>query len=436
LRLLADIVFLKATIKIFHMKIVNLSFILIIVSHGLFAQWSNGTGSNLNNIYNANNNGVVSIGTSNTAPPANANAKFYVTGGVSELNILVQSSLSGGARTYLTSLVGKSSIQTDKDFTICTNSNGTSIWSDKFMLTGAGYVGIGTNLPGSVLTIEKTPLSASGAHLLLGDPTATAGYASSKLVLSGAGIQHAGLAWIPRYPSDKGTLNLTFGASANPDANPVKVTFQSSGNVGIGVPDPKNILDVNGVGRFRRNGSASEGLEIGGDALSLVGWGANNPYIQWVNADNTRQGYMGWNTNRLSLVLENGFNFTVEQGNVGIGTTTPDQKLTVKGIIHTNEVRVDVNWPIAPDYVFEPDYDLTSLADIESYVKENKHLPEVPSAKEMEKEGMNLKEMNLLLLKKVEELTLYLIEQNKINQSLQSKVQNLEMKVENLSTKK
>jgi hypothetical protein len=109
-------------------------------------------------------------------------------------------------------------------------------------------------------------------------------------------------------------------------------------------------------------------------------------------------------------------------GNVGIGTTNPDQKLTVKGIIHTEEVRVDMTVP-GPDYVFESTYNLLPLSEVESYIKANKHLPEVPSAKQMEEEGLNLKEMNLLLLKKVEELTLHLIEQQKQIDKLERKSQ-------------
>ena len=99
--------------------------------------------------------------------------------------------------------------------------------------------------------------------------------------------------------------------------------------------------------------------------------------------------------------------------NLGIGTATPDEKLTVKGKIHTQEVKVDLLGATAPDYVFEKDYDLKSLNEIENYIRKNKHLPEIPSAKTMEKEGVHLKQMNLLLLKKVEELTLYTIQQEK-----------------------
>ncbi len=102
-----------------------------------------------------------------------------------------------------------------------------------------------------------------------------------------------------------------------------------------------------------------------------------------------------------------------KQGNMGIGTSSPDEKLTVKGKIHTQEIIVDLQGAVAPDYVFEKDYDLKSLEEIEIYIKENKHLPEIPSSKKMEEEGVYLKKMNLLLLKKIEELTLYMIEQEK-----------------------
>ena len=100
------------------------------------------------------------------------------------------------------------------------------------------------------------------------------------------------------------------------------------------------------------------------------------------------------------------------EGNIGIGTLSPDAKLTVNGKIRSREVKVDLNFP-APDYVFAPDYKLRSLQEVENYIKENSHLPEIPSAKEFEKNGINVSEMNMALLKKVEELTLYTIEQQK-----------------------
>ncbi|MEQ8359412.1 MAG: tail fiber protein [Cytophagales bacterium] len=103
--------------------------------------------------------------------------------------------------------------------------------------------------------------------------------------------------------------------------------------------------------------------------------------------------------------------FVKPNGDFGIGTTTPDSKLTVKGNIHAQEVKVDLNGAVAPDYVFQKDYPLTPLSELKTYIDQNKHLPEIPSAKEMEEKGINLKEMNLKLLQKIEELTLHIINQ-------------------------
>ncbi len=115
--------------------------------------------------------------------------------------------------------------------------------------------------------------------------------------------------------------------------------------------------------------------------------------------------------------------FITYNGNVGIGTgsATPDEKLTVNGKIHAEEVIVDLNVP-GPDYVFEKDYNLRNLNDLQAFVETNKHLPEVPSAKTMETEGVSLSEMNMLLLKKVEELTLYLLQQEQRIKELEAKV--------------
>lgn len=108
-------------------------------------------------------------------------------------------------------------------------------------------------------------------------------------------------------------------------------------------------------------------------------------------------------------------NFLVT-GNVGIGTSNPDEKLTVKGKIHAQEVRIDMIGALVPDYVFATNYKLKTLQEVENYINKNSHLPEIPSAAEFEKNGMLIAEMNISLLKKVEEMTLYLIQQeNKLN---------------------
>ncbi|TCC87299.1 hypothetical protein EZ428_21600 [Pedobacter frigiditerrae] len=100
-------------------------------------------------------------------------------------------------------------------------------------------------------------------------------------------------------------------------------------------------------------------------------------------------------------------------GNIGIGTESPLEKLSVNGRIRAKEVKVETNPATWPDYVFEDGYKIRTLQELEGYIKTNKHLPEMPTAKEVEANGVELGEMNRLLLKKVEELTLLLIEQNK-----------------------
>ncbi len=108
----------------------------------------------------------------------------------------------------------------------------------------------------------------------------------------------------------------------------------------------------------------------------------------------------------------NNQNVYYTDGNVGIGTSIPDSKLTVKGSIHSEEVKVDLSVP-APDYVFNTDYELTPLEILQQYIKENNHLPNIPTAKDMEANGVELGAMNMKLLEKIEELTLYILQQQK-----------------------
>ena len=115
-------------------------------------------------------------------------------------------------------------------------------------------------------------------------------------------------------------------------------------------------------------------------------------------------------------------------GKVGIGTLNPDAALTVNGTVHSKEVKVDMN--LLPDYVFDKTYDLTPLNKIKEYIDKNHHLPEVPSAEQVSKDGLKLGEMNALLLKKVEELTLYLINNAKQDKEKDAKLQSLQKQIE------
>lgn len=108
-------------------------------------------------------------------------------------------------------------------------------------------------------------------------------------------------------------------------------------------------------------------------------------------------------------------------GNVGIGTITPKERLSVNGTIRAKEIKVEAGGNTWPDYVFDDQYHLTPLAEVEKYIQTNKHLPGIPSAAVIEKEGASLGEMNKKLLEKIEELTLHLIEQEKKAQVEQEK---------------
>ncbi|GCC50449.1 hypothetical protein SanaruYs_06640 [Chryseotalea sanaruensis] len=221
-----------------------------------------------------------------------------------------------------------------------------------------------------------------------------------------------------------------------------RLSLLQNGNIGIGVSQPGAKLEVNG----NINVGSPNSVVLGyGATLSFLGASLNGDPL-WISRYNNSA-----NKSELRLNLGDDFGqqedmFTIgthhwnggewkphfsvhASGKVGIGTTNPDAKLAVKGTIHAEEVKVDLQVP-GPDYVFEPTYQLPSLTKIENYIKANKHLPEVPSAKEMETNGINLSEMNMLLLKKVEELTLHLIRIEKENELQRKEINELKRREE------
>lgn len=108
------------------------------------------------------------------------------------------------------------------------------------------------------------------------------------------------------------------------------------------------------------------------------------------------------------------------KGRVGIGGVSyPQNALEVNGTIRAKEVKVETGWA---DFVFAPDYALPSLKEVESHIKEHKHLPGIPTEAEVLENGVSLGEMNVKLLQKVEELTLYIIQQNKKIDSLEKRI--------------
>lgn len=128
------------------------------------------------------------------------------------------------------------------------------------------------------------------------------------------------------------------------------------------------------------------------------------------------------------LVIESGFgNSYFPTGGLGIGTTDipSGYSLAVSGKVIAEEIKVQLktDWP---DFVFRPDYNLLSLSELESYISQNGHLPGVPTAAEVEENAINLGEMTTILLQKVEELTLYVIELQKENERMQEVISRIE----------
>jgi hypothetical protein len=225
---------------------------------------------------------------------------------------------------------------------------------------------------------------------------------------------------------------------------------QSGGNVGIGTNIPRQALHVRG--RIFLEGTEGStvmenyfhwrghnlifGTEAGTYAHNIVAikpGGASEGSLFSVFEMYNAQG-IGQNT--LKIQLNSDGNSFFNGGNVGIGTTNPQNKLDVNGTIRAKEVKVETGWA---DFVFTPTYKLRPLSEVEQFIKTNGHLPEIPKADEVQQDGVNLGEMQTKLLQKVEELTLYVIElkkenveQSKENAELKQKLANYEKQMNEL----
>ncbi|NSL90131.1 tail fiber protein [Chitinophaga solisilvae] len=115
-------------------------------------------------------------------------------------------------------------------------------------------------------------------------------------------------------------------------------------------------------------------------------------------------------------------------GNVGIGTVNPQTKLAVNGEISAKKVKVTTAAASWPDYVFSKDYKLPSIPEMESYILQHRHLAEIPSASEVAANGQDLGDINKRLLQKIEELSLYIIQLDKKNKELETRLSKMEAK--------
>jgi hypothetical protein len=199
-------------------------------------------------------------------------------------------------------------------------------------------------------------------------------------------------------------------------------SFPATGNVGIGTASPTSKLQVvfnttagNRTFAVENNGTyLYRAGDTSGWALSY-GFLSNDKSISWGGYGAYGVGNSRFNYWFIGNQYDTAVAYFLPNGNVGIGTSNPSQKLSVNGTIRAKEVNViATGWA---DYVFKPDYELIPLSEVAKYIQENGHLPNVPTEVEVMENGVNLLEMNVKLLEKVEELTLYLVQQqDRINE--------------------
>lgn len=218
------------------------------------------------------------------------------------------------------------------------------------------------------------------------------------------------------YLSAWNTTNPNVGLAAY-----VGGTSYFKGSVGIGITTPSAPLTVQG-------GSVTTGLSNIATTLTTRFNTSNPPItlgIGYVSSDNPfLQAFNSVTSNANNLII-NPFG-----GNVFIGKTTQTNtgyKLDVAGNIRSNQIVVNTT---GADFVFEPDYKLSSLADLNTYIERNHHLPEILSAKEMQSNGLNVGDTEIKLLQKIEELTLYLIEKDKADNEKEAKLQSQQKQIE------
>jgi len=288
------------------------------------------------------------------------------------------------------------------------NMNGSSIW---YAPSGIN-VGIATATPAGKLEILANATSTE--HLVLQDTSASGHAPGITFNVSGLnGVQddmaqikggHIGtwtangyLAFLTQYDHGSGLSE--------------RMRIDNFGNVGIGTTTPGRPLDVYGGAIADRDTQSAIVVSTGGNGMNYIESSTN--YNSAGNAADLN--FTDNFANHTWMTIK-------ASGNVGIGTTNPQQLLDVAGTMAAREIIVTQT---GADYVFDPAYRLAPLSEVADYIKENHHLPDVPSAQDMQKNGASVGEMQAKLLAKVEELTLHMIELEQKNRELETQLRQI-----------
>jgi hypothetical protein len=272
-------------------------------------------------------------------------------------------------------------------------SNGNNIYSTNS--TGAVGIGVGTT-PIVDPTYRLVVQPPGGGGIVIGPPDpGVGGFTALMLQISSRFNGYGSIQAIKSTGTSYGDLVLN----------------NIAGNVGVGTDYPTALFSLgNRVNNCK--------LAVYDDGLSRVGLGFQSAQLRFhLNNTSSRFSFLAAENGGAELMTIWG------NGNIGIGTTNPGSfRLAIEGGLGARSIKVlptNVAWP---DYVFSPHYKLLPLSELELYIKKNQHLPEIPSAKDVVENGIDVTEMTTSLLKKVEELTLYLIALKKENEQLKQSI--------------
>ncbi len=401
-------------------KISVLGIAMLVLTAGSQAQWTRNAATLQTYLTNTGDN--VGIGTTNPQFKLdiqnNGPASMSFKSSNDNSNLIIDrgnSSSTAGVnyRTAGTPYWQTGNIGTD-NFAIRNVSLGAPAISCNF---ATNNVGIGTTAPGSRLDVRDAVSVTNGGHAVavFGDVNGTGGGIANGWYANGTAVTGGWMRSLNNFPLFIGTKGTTQA-----------LTILDNGNTGVGTTAPARKLHVftgaSGVTPMTNAGIVLEGssqiflnLLVPNGFETGVGFG--NP------GSNTDAGiyYNGIGANKLDLRTGgNVSRMTIDgTGNVGIGVTAPAHKLDVCGTIRAKEVRIETGWC---DYVFADDYKLRTIEDVEAFINDHKHLPGIAPASEVEAEGMKVGEMSKAMMEKIEELTLYLIDQH--NQIKELKKQN------------